>query len=296
MIRLHILMLWLIALLCLFGAVVVLLAGTSPSGNRPESLAGAQFAALTGGAIRYQSAGRGPRTVLFLHGFNQHLGIWDDAWARLGNCPVRLIRIDLPGFGESHFDSNDFGLAAQSERLIELLDALHIDRVTVVGSSMGGSLAVWLAAQYPQRVEQLGLLAPSGYPGSLQYGGVFGRLLQPGRVKTMATWLAGTRPYKGLFPRSMLLQALTVTADYGEAWLEQLKKVQAPTLVAWSPGDRTAHAQAAESVAANLADGTLYWLDEQAGHVLPITRPDFTAQAACLLGQGVAPREIAAGE
>ena len=111
----------------------------------------------------------------------------------------------------------------------------------------------------------------------------------------MATWLAGTRLYKALFPRSVLLQALTVTEGYGERWREQLKKVQAPTLVAWSPGDRTAYAQAAESVAATLADGTLYWLDEQAGHVLPVTRPNFSAQVACLLGQGVAPREIAAG-
>ncbi len=293
MFRHGILMLWLVSVpACLFFFALVLLAAVTRP-NEPVAVRGEQFATIKSGTVRYQMAGEGEHVVLFLHGFNDQLAIWDPVWAQLESCPVRRVRIDVPGFGASRFDTEDYGLAAQSERLVEFLNSLNLGKVTVVGTSMGGSLAVSLAARHPERVEQLGLLAPSGYPGSLQHGGLFGRLLKPGALTQAATWLASTSLYKSIFPRSVALQAMTTSASYGPAWLEQLRNTRSPAFVAWSKKDGTANSGAARSVAAALPEGTLFWLDEDTGHAIAQTRPRFVAEVACRLGQGVAPSEIA---
>ena len=277
---------------CLFLPLLVV-AFAMPRRNVPAEVAGASIAAIDGGVIRYQMSGEGTHTIVFLHGFNQNLNDWDAVWAHLGSCSARRLRVDIPGFGASQFDTENFGLPLQTQRLVSLLDALNLTRVTVVGSSMGGALAVWLAAQHPERVAQLGLFAPSGYPGSLRYAGAYGRLLEPGMLKQSATWIARTRTYKYLFPRSAALQALTTTDSYGPAWREQLGHVQSPVFLAWSRSDRTARAETAETVRASLQKGTLFWFDDGVGHAIPSRRPALTAEIACKLGQGISPVTIA---
>ncbi len=285
--------LWIAAACLASFLALALLAFATPRLGEPGQVAGAKFAAVDGGVIRYQLDGDGTHTLVFLHGFNQDLSSWDAVWAASESCPVRRLRVDIPGFGASRFDTNEYGLSIQAQRIASLLDTLHLQQVTLIGSSMGGSLAVWLAAQHPERVVQLGLLAPSGYPGSLRHDGAFGRVLQPGMLKRSATWLARTRIYKWLFPGSAALQALTTTNSYGPAWLEQLAHVHAPVFLAWSRSDRTAHAETADSVASALPNATLFWLDESAGHDIPSTRSALTAESACLLAQGMSPANIA---
>jgi pimeloyl-ACP methyl ester carboxylesterase len=274
-----------------FGAMALLASVTRP--NKQMAVAGEQFATIDEGSIRYQMAGNGERVVLFLHGFNANLNMWDSSWAQLDRCPVRRLRIDVPGFGASHFETENFGLEAQADRLDAMLEALEIEKATVVGGSMGGSLAVALAARHPKRVEQLALLAPSGYPGALHHSGLFGLVIKPGLVRRAAHWLAGTPVYKTIFPNSVALQATTVAKSYGPAWLQQLKNTQAPAFVAWSKSDRTARADTATKVVDALPDGTLFWLDESAGHGFPVTRPEFVAEVACLMGQGVSAHDVA---
>ena len=285
--------LWIAASCLAFFMALVLLAFATPQLGVPVAVAGMRFAAVDGGVIRYQLDGEGTHTIVFLHGFNQDLSSWDAVWARLESCPVRRLRVDIPGFGASRFDTDDYGLPIQTQRLASLLDTLHLQQVTLIGASMGGSLAVWLAAQHPERVAQLGLFAPSGYPGSLRHDGAFGRVLEPGMLKHAATWLARTGIYRWLFPGSAARQALTTTSSFGPAWLEQLTRVQAPVLLAWSRGDRTAHSGTADSVATALPNSTLFWLDETVGHDIPSTRPALTAESACLLARGMSPANIA---
>jgi uroporphyrinogen decarboxylase len=90
---------------------------------------------------------------------------------------------------------------------------------------MGGSLAAFIAAQYPERVERLALLAPSGYTGALRYPGLYGLILRPGKLNAWATAIARSGIYRTLFPRSRALQALSVTASYGPGWVEALARM-----------------------------------------------------------------------
>ena len=186
--------------------------------------------------------------MLMLHGFNGELANWDDVWKRLADepCDARRVRLDLPGFGGSDWNSEDYGLSAQAARVIEFMDTLGIEEATLIGTSMGGSLAAWLAAEYPTRIRQRLLLAPSGYPGSLYYPGFYGALVKPGLLNQVTTWIARTGLYRAAFPRSKALQALTVTAGYGQLWADALARIEAPTVVAWSAaisgsGRRTLH-------------------------------------------------------
>lgn len=264
-----------------------------PRLGEPTPVEDTRVAALRGGTIRYQDEGSGDTALVLLHGFNEGLGRWDDVWRRLERCPVRRVRVDLPGFGGSTWSTDDFGLPAQSARLLAFFEHLGLRRVTLVGTSMGGSLGAWVAAASPERVAQLALLAPSGYPDALHHPGLYGALIRPGPLNRAATWLARTAAYRAVFPHSAALQALTVSASYGRPWAEALPGIRAPTFLAWSRSDATASAGTARAVADAISQSTLFWLGAEAGHGIPSTRPEFTAEVACRLAQGTAPDALA---
>jgi pimeloyl-ACP methyl ester carboxylesterase len=275
------------------GLPFLLLARVSPASYAVAKVEGERIAVFPEGVIRYQDSGEGAATLLFLHGFNAELGQWDQVWDRLAGCDARRLRIDVPGFGASAWDVDDYGLPKQAERVIALLDSLGVQKVTLIGTSMGASLSAWIAAMYPHRVAQVGLMAPSGYPGSLSYPGLFGMIVRPGSLNKGATWIARTRIYSRLFPRSRALQAVSVTATYGEQWATALTRIKAPTLLAWSRVDTTARETAAPSVQRAIVGSTLVWLDGATGHSIPNSRPDFAAEVACQLALGTPPAEIA---
>ena len=109
----------------------------------------------------------GPRdapVMLLLHGFGASLQAWDD-WAPALEKNLRVLRIDIPGFGLSGPAVNqDYSDAADVARVIALLDQLGVQQVIIAGHSMGGRIAWNLAAAHPVRVSQLVLLAPDGFP------------------------------------------------------------------------------------------------------------------------------------
>jgi pimeloyl-ACP methyl ester carboxylesterase len=266
----------------------LLLWWVTPSAPVLRRVEGEQLAVLDGGRVRFEHAGSGADAIVLLHGFNGQLGHWNGVWSRLDGCGARL-RLDAPGFGGSHWPTDDFGLEAQARRVIALLDARGLARVTLVGTSMGGSLAAYISAHYPQRVERLALLAPSGYTGALRYSGLYGAILRPGRLNAWALRLARSALYRALFPRSRALQALSVTASYGPGWVEALPRIQAPTLVVWSRGDEGVSHTTALAVRAAIRGSELLWLDEATGHLIPQMRPELIAALGCALAAGATP-------
>ena len=109
----------------------------------------------------------GPRdapAILLLHGFGASLQAWDD-WAPALEKNLRVLRIDIPGFGLSGPAVNqDYSDAADVARVIALLDQLGVQQVIIAGHSMGGRIAWNLAAAHPERVSKLVLLSPDGFP------------------------------------------------------------------------------------------------------------------------------------
>jgi abhydrolase domain-containing protein 6 len=269
------------------------ISGRYTGGLHPES----QMLQLSGGPVRYVEEGEpsGNPPLLLLHGYQGTLSQWNDTWASLGSCPAQRIRVDIPGFGLSVWDSRDFSLPTQADRLAEFLDQLGIPRVTLAGTSMGGSLAATMAARHPERVAQLALFAPSGYPGGLTYDGLFGMLVKPGPLNRIATWITDTPLFRRAFPTTIAAETLTTTASYGEQWAETLPQIRAPTLIAWSTGDSTSQPWAAPLVHEAIDSSALLMLDDTTEHSVPNTRPELTAAVLCRLALGASPEETLDG-
>lgn len=99
--------------------------------------------------------------VLAVHGISSSSRVWP-ALARV--VPeVRLIAPDLRGRGRSTAFTGDFGLARQRDDLRAILDVQDLERVVVAGHSMGGFVAMLLAAAEPDRVREV-VLIDGGLP------------------------------------------------------------------------------------------------------------------------------------
>lgn len=107
-----------------------------------------------------QEAGAGP-PVLLIHGLGASSFSWRELLPRLAPR-FRLLAPDLPAHGATPAAATpDFRAETLVEGLLALLDRREVARGAVVGNSLGGALAVLLAARAPTRVTALGLLAPA---------------------------------------------------------------------------------------------------------------------------------------
>jgi pimeloyl-[acyl-carrier protein] methyl ester esterase len=107
-------------------------------------------------ALYHEVQGSGPDLVL-LHGWSLNLGVWARLTAALAQR-FRIIAIDLPGHGRSDWDPTAASPAAQAWRVHETLAPLT-ERYALLGWSLGGQLAIDLAAALPAGVERLALVA-----------------------------------------------------------------------------------------------------------------------------------------
>jgi 2-succinyl-6-hydroxy-2,4-cyclohexadiene-1-carboxylate synthase len=107
--------------------------------------------------------GDGPPLVL-LHGFTGSAEAWDPVWAPLAAC-CTLIAVDLPGHGRSDAPANPerYALPRFADDLARVLDSLGLERVAVLGYSMGGRAALHFALGHPASVAAL--LLESTSPG-----------------------------------------------------------------------------------------------------------------------------------
>jgi pimeloyl-ACP methyl ester carboxylesterase len=96
--------------------------------------------------------------LVLLHGVATSRMIWRRVTASLAERR-RVIAIDLPGFGGSAPAGQGFDLDAVADRIV---DGLGLERVDLVGHSLGGAVAVATAARHPARVRRLVLVAPAG--------------------------------------------------------------------------------------------------------------------------------------
>jgi pimeloyl-ACP methyl ester carboxylesterase len=115
---------------------------------------------LHGRRVIYRMAGSGPPVVL-IHGMLNSSRHWEAVARRLSDRHT-VIAPDLIGHGESGGPRGDYSLGAHAAGARDLLSALGIDRVTVVGHSLGGGIAMQFAYQFPERCERLVLVSSGG--------------------------------------------------------------------------------------------------------------------------------------
>jgi pyruvate dehydrogenase E2 component (dihydrolipoamide acetyltransferase) len=139
-----------------FQATFVPEVGDEEAGPRTEMVT------VGDGALRYLRQGEGPQTVVLVHGFGGDLTTWLFNAEALAGPERSVYAFDLPGHGGSSKDVGGGTVAELAATLGAALGALGLERVHLVGHSLGGAVGVTLAATEPERVASLTLVAPTG--------------------------------------------------------------------------------------------------------------------------------------
>lgn len=109
------------------------------------------------GVLHYEVVGSGPPVIL-IHGYTQSWNTWRSTIEAYAG-QYRMYAPDLWGFGDSDKDRrNSFKVADFIELIPQLMDALGMGRVPVMGHSMGGTTALGVALKYPERVKKVAVV------------------------------------------------------------------------------------------------------------------------------------------
>ena len=122
-----------------------------------------RFAEIDGARIHYRDEGQGPAVVLIHANFASLIG-WDP-WIEELQDRYRVVRFDMTSHGLSGADpAGDYSLQRTVDLMERLLDSLAVDRCAIVGTSLGGTVAIHYTVRNPHKVVGLGLISP----GSLE--------------------------------------------------------------------------------------------------------------------------------
>lgn len=176
------------------------------------------------GTLHYHEVGEGPPLVL-LHGSGPGESGWSDF---ADNLPLfakhfRTLVLDLPGFGGSKATVDGHPMNDAPAALVSFLDELGIDRVAILGSSMGGGIGAQVAAARPERVSRLATIGGVGV-------NVFSTMPSEG-IRTLVDFVEKpTRPNLVRWIQSMLYDQTFLTDELIE---ERWKLATAPGAVDW---------------------------------------------------------------
>jgi len=126
----------------------------------PSRVPEIQYRYIHGYRRAFIHVGRGP-ALLLIHGIGDSSETWRDIIPRLAEQHT-VIAPDLLGHGRSDKPRADYSVAAYANAMRDLISVLGVDRVTVVGHSLGGGVAMQFAYQYPERCERLVLVSSGG--------------------------------------------------------------------------------------------------------------------------------------
>jgi pimeloyl-ACP methyl ester carboxylesterase len=151
--------------------------------------------------LSYEITGASGSHVLLIMGFGFRMAGWKYQVPALAGAH-RVIRFDNPGFGGSDTPDRPYRIQDFAARTVELLDALKVDRVHIVGASMGGIIAQQVAVAWPDRVASLALIAT--HPG--------GRAAYTPTLRGLMCFIGAQS--KNELLRSRMLATMLYTRDY----------------------------------------------------------------------------------
>ncbi|WP_294244912.1 alpha/beta hydrolase [uncultured Chryseobacterium sp.] len=113
--------------------------------------------------LNFERKGNGKETLVLLHGFMENLTIWNDLEPYLSDH-FSLLKIDLPGHGRSEILAEVQTMELMAEEVKKVLDHEHLEKVHLLGHSMGGYVSLQLADLYPEYLKSLTLFFSTYFP------------------------------------------------------------------------------------------------------------------------------------
>ena len=291
------------------------------------STVSAQALSVHGNLVHYDEAGAdsGGPVVVLIHGIASRAAQWHGVMERLGET-CHVIAPDLLGHGESAKPRGDYSLGAHACGVRDLLAALGHNRVTLVGHSLGGGVAMQFAYQFPERVERLALVSSGGLgpevsawlraaslPGSelvlpvltssyvRKAGGSLGRLLSrahitlpPGLAECMVSFASLADPST----RSAFIHTARSVLDVAGQRVDARDRLylasDLPLLVVWGGKDTIIPVSHGTSLAARVADARLE-VFARSGHFPHLSEPARLADVLASWVAGTEPAFLDAG-
>ena len=290
------------SLLASLAALVLLIAlavATSWQPDRPVAAletrwadAASIFFELKGQRIHLRDEGprEDPLPLLLIHGTSASLHTWD-GWAAALRGSRRVIRFDLPGFGLTGPNiAGDYSDASYAQFVIDLADAMGLQRFVVGGNSLGGEAAWRTAVLAPQRVAQLILVDAAGYPFTPESVPLGFRLARSPAAAWLSQWTL-PRALVASSVRNVYGDPSKVSAELVDRYFEltlregnrralaqrlkqldlgagaaRIREIKAPTLILWGGRDRLIPPDSARRFAADIA-GSEWVVFDALGHV-----------------------------
>lgn len=231
------------------------------------------------GSVFYLSRGEGTPPIIAIHGAGGVGRYWGNQVASLGNV-TQLVTFDLPGHGRSTGPTHT-SIDEGAQRVTALMNVLGMQRAILMGHSMGGAIALWLALHQPDRVAGLVLVGTGGrlrvHPdivnGLRTDWEATTRLITEWHYAPATSPLiidAGTADLRQTDPSIML-------SDY-EACnqfdiMDRIGNIPAPALIVVGEHDRLTPPKYAEFLAQQLPNAKLQVIP-QAGHMVMIEQPN----------------------
>ncbi len=185
----------------------------------------------------------------------------------------RAIAPDLPGFGGSEMLPYINAVGDYSGFVLELMDALGIEKAHIVGNSIGGWIACWFAVDFPGRIDRLVLISPAGLyfeeappmPLSDIIAGIEAACAELGE--------AAAQEFE---PNARTLRMLMDKGGFEPDLISGIRQVKAPTLILWGDKDVVIPPVYAGAFMAAI-EGSAVRIISGAGHVPHSERPLETA-------------------
>lgn len=248
-----------------------------------------QVAVVSGQPLHFfsvQGQGKGPPAVL-VHGLGGSAGGFSRVFFDLAKRFSRVVAVDLPGHGFSgHYAEGDMTVRRQFDMLRDWCRQEVREPAVVVGNSLGGAMSIQLAAECPELVRALALVAPAG---ALLAEERLLELLASFDVKTAAQSRALTRKLFHKPPVVALLFADAVRQIYDtravrtlaaearetRAFLtpEVLGGLKMPVLLLWGESDKLLPSESLDYFRAHLPPHSQIQLVKGFGHVPQMERP-----------------------
>lgn len=260
------------------------------------------FITLADGVTHYELGGpENGKPVVLVHGFSTPYFIFDNTFEFLVNSGFRVLRYDLMGRGYSDRPRLDYDIHLFVRQLKDLLDALGLKQVNLIGLSMGGAISVAFINQYPDYVSKQVLIDPAGAKqvslpwmlkalklpifGELAFG-LFGSVsmvkeiasdfFDPEAVAHFQTQYKIQMQYKG-FKRSILS---TMRNDMLESFYETYARVgqlQKSTLLFWGTKDKTVPFENSKIIMQAIPHAEFHPI-ENCGHIPHYEKPEIVNQ------------------
>jgi 3-oxoadipate enol-lactonase len=251
---------------------------------------------VNGVQLSVTEQGRGGVPLVLLHAFPVDRRMWEAQAADLSDR-FRVITPDFRGFGQSPNPAGAFTIDTLADDVHALLRAMHAAPAVVAGCSMGGYVALALAARYPADLNGLILVdtkaeadtpeAKQGRQKLIDLATTAGAKAVADQMlpKLVAQAVLTHRPHVAATLRAMMeacppdtiAHALVALRDRPDRSGE-LASIKVPTLILVGEQDQPTPPHAAEAMHAKIA-GSMLTIVPGAGHLTPVEQPEFVTRA-----------------